>query len=256
MKRMNITIVLVLFLGLIGITISCGKFNFNEKHVRSMVNAYYHPKELQISKTNTRGVFCLKMAGTWGGSYSSDGDAKYFYDTWCRKHNDMTYDRKEKFGYIGTPKPHVFLAADYTSIEIVCNIDWNSDHPAGSSLNDIVMFYSASPIKYIESGYTEKYDWGQTEIPDIFLTSMYNDGYIYRKSIAEGITPFHPVIKPVSELTRNDMILLGNGDVESNDVLAVLEFTSMPADYAERTITVTVTTDKGDSFNADITLSL
>lgn len=260
MKKKSIAIVLAVFASLIAIMISCGKFNFVEVHVRSMVNAYYTPKELQIYKTNKRGIFSLKMITTGGkyGYYNSEGDAKYFYDTWCRKHGDMTYDRKVEFGNSSTGYilPHAFVAADYTSVNITCDVDWDDRHPAGTSLNDIVMFYSTSPIKYIESGYTELYDWGEVDAPDIFYKSMYNHGYIYKRSIAEGISPFHPVIKPVNELTQEDMVLLGSGDVESNNVFAILEFTSMPDSYAERTITVTVTTDKEETFSASIELAL
>lgn len=252
MKKKNITIFLAAFFGLAVVMASCWNLNSNEYYLRSMVNSYNKPVELKIEETYRVGVLSVSMKSVVGGTYLSPSEinGKHFYDFWCEKHGDMSYNRKISFG-VGAPSgPHEFIAADYTAINIISDTDWDAQHPAGTSLNDIVMFYSASPIEYIKSGYKEKYNWNQISVPSFFHSYMENGSTLYGGvSIGKGTNPFHPVIKTADELTPEDMVLLGNGNLYT---LCLLEFTSFPTENKDHNITVTLTTDEGETFSGTI----
>ena len=38
-------------------------------------------------------------------------------------------------------------------IEVICNKDFDENHPQGSSVSDILTFYGSTPVKYIKRGY-------------------------------------------------------------------------------------------------------
>ena len=190
-------------------------------------------------------------------SYNSVGGDKTLYDEWCQKHGDMSYNRKEEYK-IGDTPPHEFVAADYTAIEIVSDTDWDTEHPAGTSLADIAMFYSASPIRYIQSGYSREYDWSDTPMPGYVYKHMQNWTHLrLRDGIYKGKTPFYPVKKLASELKPEDMVLLGSGDLMygsrgGRTPIGFLEFTTRPTKNKTHNITVTLTTDEGEVFSDTI----
>jgi hypothetical protein len=45
------------------------------------------------------------------------------------------------------------ISSEILSMDVKCDKDFDPEHPAGTSLNDIVMFRGKSPLEYIESGY-------------------------------------------------------------------------------------------------------
>ena len=76
------------------------------------------------------------------------------------------------------------------NLEVWSSADWDAEHPAGTSLNDLARFSSNTPWPYIQSGYTQKYH------------EQLNGEY-------------YPVDKLISELTPDDMTLLPRGGVFS-----------------------------------------
>lgn len=75
---------------------------------------------------------------------------------------------------------------DFVNLEVWSSADWDAEHPAGTSLNDLARFSSNTPWPYIQSGYTQKYH------------EQLNGEY-------------YPVDKLISELTPDDMTLLPRG---------------------------------------------
>ena len=111
------------------------------------------------------------------------------------------------------------------------------------------MFYSASPKKYIDSGYKETYNWDDYVGEKYWSESSYPGDYTW--GVTKDKSPYHPVTKTVSDLTSEDMMLLGDG---SGRILAILKFTHFPTANKGHNITVTLTTDEGETFSATINM--
>lgn len=80
------------------------------------------------------------------------------FDSLARKHGDTFYNQiyvigaADPFALDGDWLPHA-LNSDPVAIEVVSDRDWDENHPAGTSLNDIIMFSTQSYRQYIRSGY-------------------------------------------------------------------------------------------------------
>jgi len=114
-------------------------------------------------------------------SFSSKGEEKKKYDEFCKIHNDMSYNQKRS--YIVDPLWGKCSAIDFQEIEVVSDKDFDTEHPAGTSLKDIVRFVSISPKKFIDSGYKETFNWEKNEpnffakdsmIPTMFQSETWN----------------------------------------------------------------------------------
>lgn len=89
-----------------------------------------------------------------------DESVKYYHK------GDEAYNRlsvKHRDSYKGWTNKYYFstfsicFAMDFSSIDIICNREYDANHPAGSSLADIVNYEAISIYPWIRSGYqTEK----------------------------------------------------------------------------------------------------
>jgi hypothetical protein len=156
------------------------------------------------------------------GSYYSKETKKDVYDALCEKHGDMTFMRdfvvQDGFGEYSTSN----IGVDFLSIDITSDSPFDEEHSAGVSLGDIVTFSSYSLKPYIDSGYTDLYD---------------NNVY-------------HPIVEQLSELTPNDLILLG-----MDTYIGTLVFDSEPTLSKTHTFTVTMTADDGRVFSDSIEMT-
>ena len=50
-----------------------------------------------------------------------------------------------------------YISEDFTEITVTSDKDFDENHPAGESLNDLCRFISFSPYKFISSGYRDYY---------------------------------------------------------------------------------------------------
>ena len=107
---------------------------------------------------------------------------------------------------------------DFVNLEVWSSADWDAEHPAETSLNDLARFYSNTPWPYIQSGYTQKYH----EQPN---------------------GEYYPVDKLISELTPDDMTLLPRGGF-------YFWFVTRPAQPGKHTLFVRLTADDGKVFEA------
>ncbi len=105
----------------------------------------------------------------------------------------MTYNREE-FVFIGEEPS--FLAHDFVSIGIVSDAAFDETHPAGTSLADIVIYDSQSSKPFIDSGY-QMYYWDDD--------NRFDDHYTLG---GDGLHPFYPVYKKLSEVTTDDLKLI------------------------------------------------
>lgn len=175
-----------------------------------MVLKIYYEVEISISFRGEGGL----------GNYKSTGALKESYDALCEKHNDMTFLRETVTWGPSGPREVYLLGVDFLSIDITSDSDFDDEHPAGSSLGDIVKLNSYSLKPYIDSGY---------------------------KLLAPNGTVYHPVYEFVSELTPEQLILLGQ-----RDYIGSLRFETQPTLSKTHKFTVTMIADDGREFTASI----
>lgn len=112
----------------------------------------------------------------------SKGADRALYKKLCSEVGDVAYNRKERLSPPGVPDNLIFntyFAAQVKEITLSSNVDWDSSHPAGSSLDDLFVFLSYTPDKYTKQGYAnideevlKEYDKVVARFGDI-LTSLW-----------------------------------------------------------------------------------
>ena len=139
---------------------------------RSYITIYYYSKNIQLKITDDGNIAIYKKytsedvnIKTASYSFKSKGEEKKKYDELCKIHNDMSYNQKRS--YIVVPIWGRCSAIDFREIDVVSDKNFDSEHPAGTSLKDIVRFVSVSPKKFIDSGYKETFNWEKNE-PNFF----------------------------------------------------------------------------------------
>lgn len=149
----------------------------------------------------------------------STGRKKEIFDSLARKHHDTSYyglihakeccDRFDgNYGFVNNAS-----AADMVSITVISNEDWDSSHPAGASLNDIILYKASTIEPFILSGYDDR------------------------------ISKNAKIEKRLSEMTPADFCLnLYNGN------WFTLNFLSRPDGPTKRYVRVTIDMDDGQSF--------
>lgn len=118
------------------------------------------------------------------------------YLSLCNYWGDTSYNRWVP----QDPSRSICYANMFTSVDIISSADFN-DIKAGESLADIVMFRGATAKPFIESGYVSGPHWWEY------------DGEMMQELGHHGIdywidTNFYPILKPLSELTPEDLTLL------------------------------------------------
>ncbi len=177
---------------------------------------------------------------------NSKGEQKEKFERLCQKHGDVSYNRVRMLPTFGTTELISFADRDFSMIEITSDSDFDAEHPAGTSLGDIVRFLGSSPIKYIQSGYSKYYHYDEKDYSEAYKKLLIMLGYNYYFDPSVGLTDY-PIDKKVETLTEKDLILLGG-----SGGLGVLYFEKTPENIKEHTITLKMTTDDGDVFENSI----
>jgi hypothetical protein len=230
MKRRGILFLLVL----ITTVSSC---DVVQRHkFRSYITSYYDYQQI-VLKISDSGNIAFVGSGAWLCGWDSKGREKVIYDSLCVLHNDMSYNKKRS--YIAGPDWGYNFKGDIISIDVVSNADFDAQHPANSSLNDVIRFLSISLYPYIISGYKNTFDW-ERNLPENFrceesLRNQHDEASCY-----------HPIDKKLSELTREDLILV---DVNRYVFLA---FERQPDMSKEHELTVTLKISDGRTFTPSI----
>lgn len=175
-------------------------------------------------------------------SMNSSGAEKEVYDSLCRKHNDLHYNQYRSFPKeVNDYSSVTYNCRDFLSIEVVCDKDFDEQHPAGASLCDIVRFMSWSPYKYIASGYSKYYNYNAWTLSEAFkeLMPIYFSDEWFQESTSATC---YPIDKMAKDLTPSDLILLGHN---YPGFLGMLYFENGPRQPGEYTITVTLNCDDG-----------
>jgi hypothetical protein len=192
-----------------------------EVFLRSYVMNYYEPREIKLAVLDSGNGISFYFVTDWryyGWSYTDNGSKKAIYDVLCEKNGDMTFNRAV---WIGPAHPkNEYMSTNFVSIDVVSNADFDDQHPAGTSLADVIRFNATSAKPYIDSGYVE-YEWG-----------------------SGNKTAYYPIRKMLSEITPYDLVLLGDGELIGLGG-GQFVFESQPTLSKEHTFTVTFTDDEG-----------
>ena len=139
---------------------------------KSYVTRYYFSENIQLKITDAGNIAIYReytsendKVKTAVYSFDAKGEEKKKYDELCKSHNDISYNQKRR--YIKFPIWGICSAIDFREIDVISDKDFDSEHPAGTSLKDIVRFVSVSPKKFIDSGYKETFNWEKNE-PNFF----------------------------------------------------------------------------------------
>ena len=80
-----------------------------------------------------------------------------------KKYNEQLGDTTYPNANMQVPYGHVVVVNQIQGINVVCNEDFDQNHPKGSSVTDILTFYGSSPVDYIKRGY----QWGDRNFDNL-----------------------------------------------------------------------------------------
>ncbi len=224
---------------------SCDRARY---HVfRSYITEYSYSENIQLKITSKGNIVIYRdyrnieknKIKTATYSFSSNGEEKKKYDELCKIHNDISYNQKKR--YIVDPLWGKCSAIDFQEIDVVSDKDFDAEHPAGTSLKDIVRFVSVSPKKFIDSGYKETFNWEKNE-PNFFA----KDSMISSMFQSETWNYF-PINGLLKDIGKDEMQML------PEDTHGILFFDKEPTAEKEHTLTVTIYTREGKKFVRTIT---
>lgn len=231
---------------------SCNKeekaFILNSK---SFVLGYYELESLQLYEGDKH---CIKVFENTKNGLISINSNKNILEQLNFEHNDLTYNREVQYYMM----PNIYITPDFHSVSIISDADYNEDHLAGTSLSNITRFMSISPMRYIQSGYEDTFDWKTYTNFEEFLSFwpfLYTSNNIYHYT--RGAENVYPIDSKVSELTSTDLSILGRGvhvtaDKRPNGYpLAVIKFIEEPTISKEHNFTVTFTDLTGKEYKSN-----
>ena len=229
----------VIFLSL-AVVLLCQGCDKDKYHIfKSYVTRYCEYENIDIDTTKSGNIIICGKGEVKQYSWRHKGEAKKKYEELCRTHNDLTYNKKREYHH--SPEWGVCSAIDFREIDVVSDKDFDTEHPAGRSLKDIVRFVSISPKQYIDSGYTATFDWKKNE-PGFFgkdpmIPSMFQS--------ETGC--YFPINGLLSDIGKDEMQML---PVNTHGILF---FDKQPTAEKEHSLTVTIYTREGKKFVRNVT---
>ena len=203
---------------------SCDRARY---HVfKSYVTRYCKFEDIGIDTTKAGNIIIRGKGRVKHYSWRDEGGEKTTYEALCRKHNDLTYNKKREYRL--SPEWGVCSAVDFREIDIVSDKDFDAEHPAGTSLKDIVRFVSISPKKFIDSGYKETFNWRRNR-PEIFKKDSMVLSLFQRE--AENYFPINRLLK---DMGRDEMQML------PANTHGILFFDKKPTSDKEHKLKVTI----------------
>ena len=236
----------VIFLSLAAVFLCMGCDISKTELFKSYINTYYYSENIQLRITDAGNIAIYREytskednIKTAVYSFKSKGEEKKIYDELCKIHNDLSYNQKRS--YIRFTDWGICSAIDFREIDVVSDKDFDTEHPAGRSLKDVVRFVSISPKQYIDSGYAATFDWKKNE-PGFFAKDpMIPSMFKYEK---ENHFPINGLL---SDIGKDEMQML---PVNTHGILF---FDKQPTAEKEHSLTVTIYTREGKKFVRNIT---
>ena len=189
----------LLILGMVALVAwSCDRDNDDGSYVISkFVMGYYTYDDITIEVNKDNDILVHPQIDEIIYEGTADSSVRARFDALAAKYNDTGYSKRKSYlpiEYLENQMP----VENIQSIELVCLEEFDAQHPAESLVNDCVTFTAYSPLPFLLSNYqrTNGYD---SNLSFKYLSSMYS---IFTYSI---------ISKPLSEITADDMVLIGDG---------------------------------------------
>jgi hypothetical protein len=179
------------------------------------IQLYYDMEEISASvRDNFPGIIFI---GYEAEEYSKGGKTEPQYMALAERYNDFGYDQAVY------PGMYRAVSNEFTGIDVVSDKDFNGI-PAGQSLGSVVKLLSASAKRYIDSKYSEWFNWGDN-LPDDYIV---NGVKLLTEDFEYG---FFPVYGTLDSLDPAELVLLYYSCI-------CLTFTETPA-IKEHNLTIT-----------------
>ncbi len=206
MKRFCLFVLTLAMATVLAVSCAPDKYTFREN---SWVVCFYEPS--------------YGFGGSWGEEFDinlSIWGAKNPCTPWsdkeefralCQKHGDVGYDAGKRVIEDAMPGHYTPAAVttNINAIEVVAPLDdFDAEHPAGTSLNDLITVKYATLQPFINDGYTKRSDY------------VYIDGYQLRE-------------QALVDITAEDLKLVGSG--------MALHFATPPTPVMKIFIQITIT---------------
>lgn len=163
-------------------------------------------------------IIAVNFTGIRVSSLPPDADAERFGEL-ADSYNDVSYT-----GYV-IPNANKALAHPLSSMSVICDKEFDTDHGAGQPLDDIILLCATSPYDYIQSGYK-----------DVTSADRYpNYWYPMAMNREEG---YKPVELPLNTVGPENTKMLFP--------LCYLYFTKRPASGGDYNFTVTVKMEENE----------
>ena len=207
----------------------CNKFE--RETFRSFVYKYFHSESIFMYETDDGNISLVFSDRTTACDWKSKGRLKELYDSLCYAHNDMSYNKEIMyFGSPIEPDAERLSINNIVSINVVSNANFDEQHPAGSSLNDVIRFMGTSLYEFLQSNYTYKYDWENKPVE-----------YTIESNFSK--LPYEaPRYALLSELTADDMRLMTVN-------IGVLHFIKEPTLSKTHELKIIATLDNGETIS-------
>ena len=228
--------------------------------IRSYVAAFGEPVAFQMELTDRNNIVLYWSTGRWF-NFRDIGFEGRRYDELAALYSDLNYNRRIRT--MGLPTGRSYVSNRIASINVVSDADFNAELPAGISLANFVRLLSVSPVRFIESGYQETFNW-QRNYPAHFLreTATFYQFFV-RDVDGRNLSQNHfPISKVLSELEPDDFRLLGTGDQfflpSGNDsdrrgwFFGFLVFDKQPENLGTHNLTVTIYRTNGQVLSQTI----
>lgn len=179
-------------------------------------------------------------------TFLDKGDDAKYYESLCARYNDYIKTDVYVIDGVQIDGPS-YPDVNPVSISVVALTDFDEGHRAGDSLNDIARLMSASPYKYINS--RREYDYSKDENLSQSFRSIFARYYQNPSNYTFDTHCYHPIDKLLSDITSEDLILLGLGDAYEG---FYIKFEAEPTDPCE--VRIDIKTEDGRSFRLMATI--
>lgn len=186
-------------------------------------------------------LFDLASHGGRGTLFSAT-ENKEVFSSLCHKHGDTVQSPVGCFRKFSKSDPSIYhFYKDFTAIEVTSEEDFDSNHPAGSSLLDIIHYATDTPFRVLKNNYQTDFKDNSLIVrvtDDKYLSEFFGDNPVYRQ--------LFNTFKKGTDVKPEDLTILGN---------IYISFDKLPDVIAPKHITIQMTADDGEVYDFETVLT-
>lgn len=183
----------------------------------------------------------LASRGQNGTVYTATNNADMF-SALSQKHGDTEKSPIGSFRQITKSDASIYhFYRDFTALEVTCEEDFDSNHPAGSSLLDIIHYATDTPFRVLKNNYQTEFKDDSLIVrvtDDKYLSEFFGDNPVYLQ--------LFNTFKKGTDVKPEDLTILGN---------IYISFDKFPDTIAPKHITIQMTADDGEVYDFETVLT-